>query len=236
MQSKQNVFLWTLYDFANSIVSVVFFLYFAQWLVIEQGVSDFAFNLTFTISAILLFLTVPLTGSLLDKSWRRITGLRYTKIFTALLYGMCALAALNGQETAALVLFTFGMYSYMLSFTFYTPLINDISPENKRGKVSGWGIGANYLGQIVGLLIALPFATGVFSLFGASPRAETLLPAVVIFFVLSLPMLLFFHEPRCIHEKMSFRNHLQSSIAATKLLISSSSVALFLLAYFLFND
>ena len=83
MQSKQNVFLWILYDFANSIVSVVFFLYFVQWLVIEQGVSDFAFNLTFTIAAILLFLTVPLTGSLLDTRWRRITGLRYTTIFTA---------------------------------------------------------------------------------------------------------------------------------------------------------
>ena len=139
-------------------------------------------------------------------------------------------------ERVALVFFTLGMYSYLLSFTFYTPLINDISHESKRGKISGFGICANYLGQILGLLIALPFSTGTWSFFGASPRAETLLPAVIIFFVFSLPMLLFFYEPRCIHEKMSFRNHLQSSIAATKLLISSSSVALFLLAYFLFND
>ncbi|MEK6889091.1 MAG: hypothetical protein AABW80_03200 [Nanoarchaeota archaeon] len=41
MKTKRNVFLWTLYDFANSIFSIVFFLYFAQWIVIEQGIAIF---------------------------------------------------------------------------------------------------------------------------------------------------------------------------------------------------
>ncbi len=236
MQTKKNIFLWTSYDFANSIVSIVFFLYFAQWLVVEQGVSDFAFNLTFTIAAVLLFLTVPLTGSMLDKSLRRITGLRYATVLTALFYGGCALFAIAGIEKAALVLFTLGLYCYLLSFTFYTPLINDISLEHKRGRVSGLGVGANYLGQIAGLLIALPFSTSGWSLFDASPRAETLLPAVIIFFVLSLPMLFFFHEPRKVAAKTSVKEHIRSVFAETRFLISSSNVALFLLAYFLFND
>src|SRR3989338_6502940 len=102
MQNKRNILLWILYDFANSLVSVVFFLYFAQWIVIEQGISDFAFNLTFTVSALLLLLTVPLTGSLLDKSLRRITGLRYSTVLTALFYGACAVFALRGMEWPAL--------------------------------------------------------------------------------------------------------------------------------------
>lgn len=236
MQTKRNVLLWTLYDFANSIVFIVFFLYFAQWLVIEQEVSDFAFNLTFTISAILLFITVPLTGSLLDTSLRRITGLRATTVFTALFYGACAFFALQGLEKAALIFFTLGTYTYLLSFTFYTPLLNDIAPEHRRGRVSGWGIGANYLGQIVGLLIALPFSTGAWSLFGASARAETLLPAVVLFFVLSLPMLLFFQEPHRFAERASIREHFRRTIRETRFLLSSSGVALFILSYFLFND
>ncbi len=236
MQSRRNVFLWTSYDFANSIVFIVFFLYFAQWLIVEKGISDFTFNLTFTICAILLLLSVPLTGSMLDRSLRRITGLRYTTVLTALFYGVCALAALEGRETGALIFFTLGLYCYLLSFTFYTPLIHDISPQDKRGRVSGWGIGANYLGQITGLIIALPFSTGMWSLFGSSPRAETLLPAVIIFFVLSLPMLLFFHEPRKIRVQHSIKENIRSVFAETKFLISSSSVALFLLAYFLFND
>ena len=172
MNNKKNVFLWTLYDFANSIVSVVFFLYFAQWIVIDMKVPDIYFNLTFTISALFLLFTVPLTGALLDKSWRRISGLRYSTILTALFYGLCALASISSHSTIALLFFTLGIYSYLLSFTFYTPLLNDIAPPEKIGRVSGWGISANYVGQFVGLLIVLPISNGKISIFVSSTRAE----------------------------------------------------------------
>ena len=236
METKKNVFLWVLYDFANSIVSIVFFLYFAQWIVIEQGVPDIYYNLTFTISALLLLFTVPLTGTLLDRYVRRITGLRYTTVFTAVFYGICALFALSNNSTGALIFFTLGLYIYLLSFTFYTPLINDISKQGKRGFVSGLGISANYLGQILGLLIVLPLSTGSLNIFGGSPRAETLLPAVIIFFILSLPMLIFFREPKRPKEKLQFISRIKEMITETKLLFSLSSVSLFLIAFFLFND
>ncbi len=236
MKTTKNVFLWSLYDFANSIVSIVFFLYFAQWLVVEKGVSDLYFNLTFTIAAILLLFTVPLTGSLLDKSLRRITGLRYTTVFTALAYGICALFAVWNNWLGAIIFFTLGIYIFLLSFTFYTPLLNDICREGKRGFISGIGIAANYLGQITGLLIVLPFSTGIWNIFGGSARAETLLPAVAIFFILSLPMLILFKEPKKISRPISFISKIKATYKETKHLLSLSSVALFLLAYFLFND
>src|SRR3989344_1882269 len=236
MDTKRNVFLWVLYDFANSIVSIVFFLYFAQWIVVNKGVPDLYFNLTFTISAILLLFTVPLTGTLLDKFLRRITGLRYATIFTAIFYGACALFAVYDKPIGALIFFTLGLYSYLLSFTFYTPLINDISKHEKRGLISGLGISANYLGQITGLLIALPLSTGSLSFFGSNPRAETLLPSVLIFFILSLPMLILFKEPGKPKEKLRLASRFKEMITETKLLFSFSSVGLFLLAYFLFND
>ena len=236
MDTKRNVFLWLLYDFANSIPSIVFFLYFAQWIVIDRGVPDLYFNLTFTISAVLLLFTVPLTGTLLDKFLRRITGLRYTTVFTTVFYGVCALFAISNNAVGALIFFTLGLYSYLLSFTFYTPLINDISKQEKRGLVSGLGISANYLGQIAGLLIALPLSTGSLSFFGSAPRAETLLPSVIAFFILSLPMLILFREPKRPKEKLRLGSRLKEMINETRLLLSLSSVSLFLLAYFLFND
>ncbi len=236
MDTKRNVFLWILYDFANSIVSIVFFLYFAQWIVIDRGVPDLYFNLTFTISAILLLFTVPFTGTLLDKFLRRITGLRYTTIFTVLFYGICALFAISNNAVGSLIFFTLGLYAYLLSFTFYTPLINDISKQEKRGLISGLGISANYLGQIAGLLIALPLSTGSLSFFGSAPRAETLLPSVLIFFILSLPMLILFKEPKRPKEKLRLGLRFKEMITETKLLFSLSSVSLFILAYFLFND
>ena len=236
MQSKKNIFLWVLYDFANSIVSIVFFLYFSQWLVIDKSIPDIRFNLTFTISALALLFTAPLSGSLLDKSLRRITGLRYTTILTAIFYGLCAIFALSDKVVYAIIFFTLGLYCYLLSFTFYTPLINDISSEQKRGKISGLGICANYLGQFAGLLIALPFAKGTLSFFNSSARAETLLPSVIVFLVLSLPMLIFFKEPQKQQLIISLKSKIKETIRETKILLSFSSVALFLLAYFLFND
>ena len=207
MQTKQNIFLWLLYDFANSIISITFFLYFAQWIVIDKGVSDLQFNLSFTISAVLLLFTAPILGAMLDKSLKRITGLRITTVLTALLYILCAIAAINNYEIISLVLFTLGVYTYILSFTFYTPLLNDIAPQNKIGKISGMGVTANYLGQFAGLIIALPFATGKWSLFGAAARVETLLPAIALFFILSLPMLLLFKEPKKLLEKVNLKTN-----------------------------
>lgn len=236
MDSRRNVFLWVLYDFANSVVSIVFFLYFAQWIVVDQGVSDFRFNLTFSISALLLLCTVPTTGVLLDRSLRRITGLRFTTGFTALFYILCAACALTERSAPALVFYTLGLFMYLLSFTFYTPLLNDISRLSNRGRVSGLGIMANYIGQFVGLLIALPFSNGSMQLFGSSPRAETLLPATVVFFLCSLPMLLLFTEPRrssAAHASAWQARHVWSE---TKRLFGYSGVGAFLLSYFLFND
>ncbi len=236
MKSKRNVFLWLSYDFANSIVMITFFLYFAQWVVIDSGVPDFYYNLAFTISAILLFLTVPLTGALLDKSLRRITGLRYSTFFTAVFYGTCAFFAISGSPIIALIFFTIALYSYLLTFTFYTPLINDISRPEKRGIVSGMGITANYLGQFAGLIIALPFSIGALSLFSSTPRAETLLPSVLIFFVLALPMLIFFKEPKKEPQKFVLISEIKNTFIETRKLLAYSSLAFFFLAYFLFND
>lgn len=236
MNSQKNTFLWVLYDFANSIVSIVFFLYFSQWIVIDQGVADIWFNLTFTTSAILLLFTVPTTGALLDRYWRRITGLRYTTFGTVIFYGLCSIFAITSQSIPALITFTLGLYFYLLSFTFYTPLINDISLPEKRGRISGYGIAANYLGQISGLILVLPFATGNLSLFNSSFRTETLLPSVVVFLILALPMLIFFREPHKEQKILSYSKEIKESISDTKKLLVVPGVFAFFAAYFFFND
>lgn len=236
MTTKRNILLWVSYDFANSVVSIVYFLYFSQWIVVERGISDILFNLSFTVSAILLLFTVPVLGFLLDKFFRRITGIRYTTSATAILYGACAVSAIFGQDIIALVFFTLGLYFFLLSFTFYTPLINDIALPGKRGRISGFGIMANYLGQLAGLFLVLPLANGSFSIFGSSPRAETLLPAVIVFFVLALPMLIFFKEPKREKIALKFNIEIRELLTKTKELFRVPGIALFILAYFLFND
>ncbi len=244
MQTKRNIYLWLLYDFANSIISIVFFLYFAQWVVIERGIPDIWFNLTFTASAILLLLTVPVTGFVLDRHLRRITGLRFCSVFMALFYIASVFSAVAQNETSALVFFTLGLYVYLLTFTFYTPLLTDISTPEKVGKISGLGIAANYAGQFVGLLIALPFSKGIFSLFdpskGVSVRVETLLPSIIAFCIFAIPMLIWFKEPKKVRDPNApavlIKEETKELWKQTKALFLFPGIALFILAYFLFND
>jgi len=136
----------------------------------------------------------------------------------------------------ALVFFSLGLYSYLLTFTFYTPLINDIANPKRRGAVSGFGVASHYAGQFVGLLVALPFSIGVVSLFGGEARAETLLPSVCAFALFALPMLIWFKEPKKESTPLRTRESFHLLFSQTKQVFLVPSIGLFLLAYFLFND
>src|SRR5947209_4359147 len=59
IMNKKNIFYWALYGFAKDIVIVAFALYFSQWLVVQNGVSDIWYNLIFVGASILLICSAP---------------------------------------------------------------------------------------------------------------------------------------------------------------------------------
>ena len=69
-KTKQGL-AWLLYDFANSVAIVVFFLYFSQWLVVENGIADIWYNLIFVGSSLLLVFSSPILGIIADKTQKR---------------------------------------------------------------------------------------------------------------------------------------------------------------------
>ena len=237
---KKNILLWTLYDFANSIVSIVFFLYFSQWLVVYKGVADFWYNMIFATGSALLLLTAPILGSIADKTGRQ---QNYFNKITTLSF-LCFLSVsfitlfFSQKIFLAALFFLLANYLYQFSFVFYNPLLHHIAPKEKLGRVSGIGIGANYLGQVAGLLITLPLAGGTIYLIGEAGRAQTFLPATILFFVLALPMLLFFKLPKQenLNYKVNLKEEYRNQWKQFKKLILDKNMKLFLLAYFFFND
>jgi len=196
--NRKNVFLWTIYDFANSIVTIVFFLYFSQWLVVDKGVPDFWYNMIFTIGSALLLLTAPVLGSIADKTGRQ---QKYFNKITVLTF-LCFLGAsfttlfFSQKIFLAALFFLLANYFYQFSFVFYNAFLHHIAPKEKWGRISGIGQAGNWLGEIAGLLITLPLASGAIYFIGEAGRAQTFLPAAVLFFILALPMLLFFKLPK----------------------------------------
>jgi Na+/melibiose symporter-like transporter len=94
MQKKQ-IFLWALYDFANSVVFANFLLYFSKWLVLEGGLSDLSYNAIFAVCAILLFFSAPALASYTDRFGQLKKFLNYATVGVAIFYGLSAFSALQ---------------------------------------------------------------------------------------------------------------------------------------------
>ena len=77
-----NTAVWILYDFANSILMITFFMYFSQWLVIERGVTDLWFNLLFVFSTILLLIAAPPLAAWADGCGKMLPFLRWSTVAT----------------------------------------------------------------------------------------------------------------------------------------------------------
>src|SRR3989344_672085 len=181
--NKKNLFLWSLYDFANSIVYISFLLYFAQWLVVDAKLSDLWYNSLFAIATVLLLFSAPLLAARVDKRGGGKFFLNWATIGTAAGYGCATTFAYlgTGYVIPAAAAFLVGQYFYQLSFVFFTPMLVQIAEPTHRARASGIGQFANALGQITGVLISLPFT---------SSHTGPLIPSILIFFILALPMML----------------------------------------------
>ena len=237
---NKNIIVWSLYDFANSIVMIVFLLYFSQWLVVDIGKPDWWYNLTLILSSVMFILTAPLLARRLDISGAKLKGVRIFSSLIAVCYVGTALSMLylSAIPVFAVVFFTLAMYMYLISFIYYTPMLNDLCHEGNRGWISGLGHGANYLGSVFGLLVTLPFATGAIYLFGAPGRAQTLLPAVALFIIFALPLLISYKSPRAIPSPTTngLAGGYKDVWETTKRIFSIRNLAFLFLGYFLFSD
>jgi UMF1 family MFS transporter len=230
--NKKNLYKWALYDFANSIVFINFLLYFSQWLVIDGGLSDLKYNIVFAVSSILLFFSAPTFASFADKYGGRRSLLNISTIGTVLGYGCAAGLAFLGNQYIIIItaLFLLGQYCYQLSFVFYNSMIDDVADINHRARASGIGQLSNSLGQVCGLIIAMPLS---------ETRLQPLFPSIIIFVLLALPMMLSFVESRSRVQKLTFPLLADGQRLFMRKMIVFFSVSLavpMLVSFFFFND
>ncbi len=235
--SNKPLFLWSLYDFANSIVLMAFLFYFSQWLVIDQGKPAWWYNVALIISSALFIVTAPYVSNKIDQNGSKIKGLRFWTLLTFIGHLSLSLLVMltDGIEVIAIILYTLSTYAYLVCFLYYTPMLNDLSNQENRSLRSGIGQGANSIGQVVGILITLPFVNGI-TLFGDPGRSQALLPATIIFGILALPMLIYYQETSQVASVGTVNNGRFNLVSLFKEVFSNKSLALLLVAYFLFSD
>lgn len=229
--NNKNLFYWSLYDFANSFVLINFLLYFSQWLVIDGGLSDFWYNAIFAISSLLLLFSSPTLASLTDKYGGRKHLLKYATMGTLIGYSIATLFAYLDQSIFFIALFfLIGQYFYQLSFSFHNPMIEDVADLPHRARASGIGQFANSLGQVMGLVLAIPFSKS---------RLDPLFPSIIVFFIFSIPIFIWFKETKVKQIKFTLNKFTEESrnfYKRLKIFLAISVTVPILTAFFFFND
>lgn len=230
--NKKNLIKWVLYDFANSFVFINFLLYFSTWMVIDGGLSDFWYNAIFAITSLLLLLSAPTLASFTDKYGGRKYLLNIATIGTFLSYGLATVFAYLWAQHILIITICFllGQYFYQLSFVFYNTLLEDVADMDHRARASGIGQFFNSLGQVSGLIMALPLS---------STRLQPLFPSLIIFILLSLPMMIYFNDsrPKASSLNLAILKEGEKEYFKKMAIFFSVSVAVpMLISFFFFND
>ena len=241
-RSRSQIFVWTLFDFANTsfsvlIVAVGFSLYFKEIVVGGTGRGDFFWGLIVSISMLLTALIAPVLGAASDYGHSRklyLLGFTLTSVAcTAALYlvgpGMIALGA---------VLFIVANIGFEGGIVFYDAFLPLLTAKESYGRVSGYGFAMGYVGSLASLLIAIPLYADGFVPGNLHNIRLSFVIAAGMFLLFSLPLFLFLRdrkktEPRSVsYLKEGFARVRQTILH----LRSYRQVALFLLAFFFYND
>jgi MFS transporter, UMF1 family len=228
---------WYLYDFGNSILIVNGGLYFPQWLVAGNQVSDAVYNACFILSSILLLTIAPLVGLAADYTKR---PFRYLIVSSALLVvagvgvGLAPFIADRPfRVTIAVISFFFVLVTYQLSLVFYNSLLGYVSDEKDYERVSGRGFAWGWMGGIAGIAFSLPFSRAGQD----SSGIYCILPsAVLTAAVMTVSLCLMSRRKNELSEGASILKIQATVKSATVPPNGKSTIWTFLLCYFFFSD
>ena len=239
---KFQVFVWSLFDFANSsfsimIITVGFPLFFKEVIVGDSGRGDLFWGIAISMSMLLTAIVAPILGAASDFSHRRkrfLFGFTILSVIsTALLYFINP-----GMIIPAMILLILANVGFEGGIVFYDSFLPMIAPKESYGRVSGYGFAFGYIGSLITLIIAIPlYAKGFIPENFANIKLSFVISAA-IFFVFSIPLFAFLRDHRItFNHKVSF---LAMGFRRVKRTISHlknyKNVATFLLAFFIYND
>ena len=242
-QKPLNPWIWSLYDFANSFASIIVSFYFSLFVVTSLGRSDLWVSAPVALTTVLLVLTLPFFGSIADRMKRYKPTLALTTIIAiAALFSLGVFAALSLHHPwmfiFVLLFYFLFQYFYQAAFAFYMPFMQELSKKHERSFVASIGLAAGQLGNVVALLIAVPFVESGIHFAGTTGIPLVFCFGAVMFFILYIPFHLKFREPN--EHSAEFYQYIPKSIKElfTHLLELRKypNVLRYLIAYYFFAD
>ncbi|QFT83678.1 Vacuole effluxer Atg22 like protein [Halomonas sp. THAF12] len=154
--SRKEILGWAMFDFANQaytllIITVVFGELFTTVIVGDRGdgyrLANFLWSLALAISYLLVVITGPLCGAVMDyrAEKKRFLFASYvvTIVATALLYFVAP-----GHVWLGLILIVVSNYAYSMGESFIAAFLPGLGPPESLGRISGFGWALGYVGGL----------------------------------------------------------------------------------------
>lgn len=230
----KNVFIWSLFDFANSsyaviVVAFVYAIYFKKVVAGNLPVADFYWSTSINIAMIIVAFLSPVLGAAADYYSNK---KKYLIFFTMLSVTATALLFFikEGMILWGMILFIISNIGFQAGLGFYDAFIKEIASEKNYNKVSSLGYAIGYIGSLAAL--------GAVLVYQDEPRM-TFICCAVLFFVFALPMFIFVREKKneLTLEKINFiKVGLTRTLETIKHIREYKNLRTYLFSYFLYID
>jgi len=235
MTGKRKIFIWTLFDFANTSFSIVvvtflYAVYFKKVVSQGQPIGDLYWSLGTSVAMIITAIISPILGAIADYS----AGKKRFLLFFTLLC-ITATSSLffveSGNIVLGILIFILANVGFEAGLVFYDSFLPEITEPKNYGRVSGYGFAMGYLGSLATLAIIYP-------LIQAEMIKESFPIAAIFFLVFSLPLFVYLKDNRkkIIEHESYFKIGVTRVWNTLSHLKNYRNLTTFLLAYFFYIE
>ena len=235
MKERGKIFVWTLFDFANTSFSIVvvtflYAVYFKKTVASGEPIGDLYWSIATSISMIVTAVVGPMLGAIADYSAGKKRFLLFFTllciVFTSLLFFVK-----EGNIFWGVTIFIVATIGFEAGLIFYDAYLPEITTPKNYGRVSGYGFGMGYLGSLATLAIIYPFIEN-------NLIRETFPMSALFFLVFSLPIFFYLSDSRQrVERTQSYVSIGLSRVWSTIThLRYYKNLAIFLLAYFFYIE
>lgn len=247
--SRRAVFAWCLYDWGNSafptvIATFLFSAYFTTAVAPTDAIGTALWGQATALVGIAVALASPVLGAIADQGGRRkpwIAVLSAVSIVATAL--MWFVTPDPSAILLALILYGVASFGFELALVFYNAMLPDLAPDDRLGRVSGWGWGLGYFGGLACLALGLALVQpdpAPFGLDRAQAEHARAVAFVVAFWYAIFALPLFFFTPDRpsggIPVAVAVRSGLAALAGTLKRLPRYRNVLRFLIAKMLYID
>lgn len=232
---KFKVFVWALFDFANTSYSIVvvtflYAVYFKQTIFGGKPIGDFYWSIGTSISMLITALIAPILGAIADFSAGK---KRFLLFFTLVCIVTTSLLYFIGEGDVfwGLTLFILANVGFEAGLVFYDAFLPEITAPKNYGRVSGYGFALGYLGSLTTLALVYP-------LIQKNMIRESFPLSAVVFLIFALPIFIFLKDSR--RKKTSGESFIKIGVTRVFNTVTNlkkyKNLSLFLLSFFLYIE